>query len=257
MFEQSLPQEDVVKYGTLDDSKDLQHQPILHELLPHPCPLNTLIGDPSDIQDVVKKIELKGDKPLFINASLSFEQEKYLKEALESNIEAFSWEYKDMRGIQPNICTHHIYTKDFKPMRQPQRIINPFFKDFMKKQIDNLLQVIFPISGSQWISPLAMVPKKNGNWRVCLDFKNLIKPLKYITFPYHSLIKFLIALWEVVTSLSWMVLVDTIKSKQLWRIKTKLILHAHGKLMPAQFFPLASVMLPQNFKELFQLYLQT
>ncbi|XP_057830177.2 uncharacterized protein LOC131041190 [Cryptomeria japonica] len=65
------------------------------------CPLNTLIKDPTKGENNTKEILLSANKPLFINSSLPIEQEKELKLTLEKHIEAFAWEYKDMRGICP------------------------------------------------------------------------------------------------------------------------------------------------------------
>ena len=78
---------------------------------------------------------------------------------------AFAWEYKDMHGIHPDVCIHHIYTQeDAKPVRQFQRRMNPTLKDLVKEELQKLLNVnfIYPISDSKWVSPLVIVPKKNG-----------------------------------------------------------------------------------------------
>jgi len=97
-----------------------------------------------------------------------------------------------MKGIPLEICTHHRYTEDIKHVRQPQRRLNPALKDIVKTEIEKLLQVgfIYPISDSQWVSPLVIVPKKNGKWRVCIDYREINKATKGTTFPYHSLTKY-------------------------------------------------------------------
>lgn len=55
-----------------------------------------------------------------------------------------------------------------KPVRQGQRRINPALCDYVKQEIEKLLKVgfIYPIYDIQWVSPLVIVPKKNGKWRV-------------------------------------------------------------------------------------------
>ena len=60
-----------------------------------------------------------------------------------------------MKGIDPQLCTHHIYTeKDARPIRQPQRRLNPHLKDIVKDELQKLLDVnfIYPISDSKWVS---------------------------------------------------------------------------------------------------------
>ena len=78
-----------------------------------------------------------------------------------------------MRGIPSNLCTHHIYIKsDSHLVCQPQWRVNPNIRDIVKEEIQKLLEAgfIYPISDSEWLSPLVIVPKKNGKWRFCVDY---------------------------------------------------------------------------------------
>ena len=89
----------------------------------------------TDIGDTtVKTIEIIPTKTLKINTKFTDQQEKKLSKVLKKNIETFAWDYKDMKGIHPSICTHHIYIKeDCKPVRHPQRRMNPAMKDIVNK----------------------------------------------------------------------------------------------------------------------------
>ena len=42
---------------------------------------------------------------------------------------------------------------------------------------------IYPISDSEWVSPLVIVPNKNGKWRVCVDYRELNKETQKDYFP--------------------------------------------------------------------------
>jgi len=100
----------------------------------------------------------------------------------------------DIPSISPSICMHRILLEDgFKPVRQPQRRLNPVILDVVKKEVTKLLQngIIYPISDNQWVSPVQVVPKKTGLtvvknerdeliptgvqniWRVCINYQRL------------------------------------------------------------------------------------
>lgn len=64
-------------------------------------------------------IEIEPGNFLNINPNLTFEQNQLLLQLLQKYKKAFAWDYTYMKGIQPNLCTHHIYLKDgYKPVRQ-------------------------------------------------------------------------------------------------------------------------------------------
>ena len=50
-------------------------------------------------------------------------------------------------------------------------------KEIFKEQLQKLLdaEFIYPIFDSEWVSPLFLDPKKNGNWRICVDYQEPIK----------------------------------------------------------------------------------
>ena len=78
---------------------------------------------------------------------------------------------------------------DYKPVRQPQRRLNPIMKEEVRKEMLKLLEagLIYPISDSSWVSPIQVVSKKGGmtvikndkdeliptrtiiGWRMCID----------------------------------------------------------------------------------------
>eukprot|EP00253_Pinus_taeda_P028921 PITA_28921 len=91
-----------------------------------------------------------------------------------------------MDRIHPETCTHQIYTdSNIKPVRKPQRRMNPMLQDIVREELQKILKVnfIYPISDSQWVSPLVVVPKKNGKWRICVDYRQLNKATLKDYFP--------------------------------------------------------------------------
>jgi len=135
-------------------------------------------------------IEIFLGKTLNVNENLEEMQKNQLIEILQKHSSTFAWEYTNMRGIDPKTCIHHIYIEQNASLvRQPQRRMNPNIKYIIKEELQKLLNVnfIYPIFEIQWVSPLVIVPKKNGKWRVCIDYRELKKE----TLKYHFPLPFI------------------------------------------------------------------
>ena len=74
-----------------------------------------------------------------------------------------------MKGLDPAFC------HDAKPVQQQYYRLNPNYMVNVKEEIGKLLRVGFirPVKKATWLSPIVVVPKKNGNIRVCVDYKKL------------------------------------------------------------------------------------
>ena len=100
--------------------------------------------------------------PVVISSSLTSPQEKCLLEVLTRCKKAIGWQISDLKGISPLVCTHHIYMEEeAKPIRQPQRRLNPHLQEVVRVEVLKLLQagIIYPISDSPWVSPTQVVPE--------------------------------------------------------------------------------------------------
>jgi len=103
--------------------------------------------------------------PVIISSLLSCDQEEELIRVLSDHKGAIGWSVADLKGISPTICMHRIHLEDdVKPVRQMQRRLNPHMKEVVQKEVVKLLDagIIYPISDSQWVSPVQVVPKKSG-----------------------------------------------------------------------------------------------
>ncbi|KAK9031527.1 hypothetical protein V6N11_032901 [Hibiscus sabdariffa] len=101
--------------------------------------------------------------PIIVSNKLSAEEEKKLIRVLRNYKEAIGWTVADIKGLNPSTCIHRIKVfEDAKPPREGQRRLNPPMMEVVKKEIQKLLDadLIYPISDSDWVSPIHVVPKK-------------------------------------------------------------------------------------------------
>ncbi|GJW86693.1 reverse transcriptase domain-containing protein [Tanacetum coccineum] len=142
--------------------------------------------------------------PVIIAKDLKDEEKAALIKVLKSHKQAIAWKLSDIKGINPEFCTHKILMEDdFKPAVQHQRRVNPKIHEVIKKEVLKLLDagLIYPISDSPWVSPVHCVPKKGGftvveneeneliptrlvtGWRVCIDYRKLNDATRKDHFP--------------------------------------------------------------------------
>nr|GEU48826.1 reverse transcriptase domain-containing protein [Tanacetum cinerariifolium] len=162
-----------------------------------------------ELKDLPPHIEyafLEGDDklPIIIAKDLSMEEKTALIMVLKSHKRAIAWKLSDIKGIDPEFCTHKILIEeDFEPAVQHQRRVNPKIHDVIKQEVLKLLDagLIYLISDSLWVSPVHCVPKKDGfivvenedneliltrlvtGWRVCIDYRKLNEATHKDHFP--------------------------------------------------------------------------
>ncbi|GJV26819.1 reverse transcriptase domain-containing protein [Tanacetum coccineum] len=163
--------------------------------------IKSSIDDPPELElkDLPSHLEyafLEGTNklPVVIAKNLKDDEKARLLKVLKSHKCAIAWKIPNIKGIDPQFCTHKIIMEDdFKPAVQHQRRVNPKIHEVIKKEVIKLLDVglIYPISDNPWVSPVHCVPKKGGmtvvtnkdneliptrlvtGWRVCIDYRKL------------------------------------------------------------------------------------
>ncbi|KAK8593995.1 hypothetical protein V6N12_046066 [Hibiscus sabdariffa] len=106
-----------------------------------------------------------GTLSVIVSNKLSEKQENELISVLCKHKEAIGWTIADIKGLSPSTCIHRIKViEDAKPSREGQRRLNTPMMEIVKKEIQKLLDadIIYPISDSDWVSPIHVVPKKTG-----------------------------------------------------------------------------------------------
>ncbi|GJR69363.1 reverse transcriptase domain-containing protein, partial [Tanacetum coccineum] len=144
-------------------------------------------------------LEENNKLPVIISKDLSQEEKTSLINVLKNRKQAIAWKLSDIKGIDPEFCSHKILLEDdYQPSVQHQRRVNPKIHDVIKKEVEKLLDagLIYPDLFIQsrivpWVSPVHCVPKKGGmtvvtneenelvptrlvtGWRVCIDYRKL------------------------------------------------------------------------------------
>ncbi|GJS01612.1 reverse transcriptase domain-containing protein, partial [Tanacetum coccineum] len=142
------------------------------------------IDEPPEVElkDLPPHLEyafLEGDDklPVIITKDLKDEEKVALIKVLKSHKRAIAWKLSDIKGVDPEFCTHKILMEeDYEPTVQSQRRVNPKIHDVIKKEVEKLLDagLIYPISDSPWVSPVHCVPKKSGITVIKNDDNDLI-----------------------------------------------------------------------------------
>jgi hypothetical protein len=121
-----------------------------------------------------------------LSSSLSKEKKAEYAELLKEFTDVFSWTYEDLRTYDTSVIEHKIPLKEeAKPFRQKLRQINPMLLPIMEKEVKKLLdaQIIVPLRYSEWVANLVPVRKKNGEIRLCVDFRNLNRSSRKDNYP--------------------------------------------------------------------------
>ncbi len=91
---------------------------------------------------------------------------------LENHIQGISTSKDDIG--QTNIIEHEINVKDNRPVRQGIRPLNPIQRKFVANEVDRLCKLgLVQPSKSPWSSPLVIVKKANGDFRMCVDYRKV------------------------------------------------------------------------------------
>ncbi|GJS42703.1 reverse transcriptase domain-containing protein [Tanacetum coccineum] len=109
--------------------------------------IKSFIDDPPELElkDLPSHLEyafLEGTNklPIIIANNLKDEEKARLLKVLKSHKHAITWKISDIKGIDPQFCSHKILMEDdFKPAVQHQRRVNPKIHEVIKKEVIKLL----------------------------------------------------------------------------------------------------------------------
>ncbi|XP_056857632.1 uncharacterized protein LOC108858710 [Raphanus sativus] len=134
--------------------------------------------------------DLDPSKSVRVGAFLSDEMQQKILEFLKQNLSSFAWTMSDMKGIDPAITTHELNVDpNFKPIRQKRRKLGPDRSKAVVEEVERLLGAgsITEVRYPEWLANPVVVKKKNGKWRVCVDFTDLNKACPKDSYPLPSI----------------------------------------------------------------------
>ena len=121
-----------------------------------------------------------------IGSTLNEKERKGLKEFLAKFQDVFAWSYKDVLGIDLEIAQHHIdINAHMVPIKQKLRCMRTKWLLRIKEEVTKQLKVGFikPILQAEWIANVVPIPKKDGNVRMYVDFRDLNRTCPKDDFP--------------------------------------------------------------------------
>ena len=92
--------------------------------------------------------------------------------------DVFAWSVYKALGVFPDLaCQSLNISFDTQPVIQRRQKLAPKRSEIIMEEVGRLLDVdaIQPIQYPTWLSNTVVVKKKNGKWRVCMDFTDLNK----------------------------------------------------------------------------------
>ena len=99
--------------------------------------------------------------------------------------DCFAWDYTDMPGLDRSIVEHRLpLKKGFRPFQQRARQMKAEILE-VKKEVEKMLDAGFirPCRYAEWISSVVPVQKKDGRWRVWVDFRDLNRATPKDEYP--------------------------------------------------------------------------
>ena len=138
-----------------------------------------------------------------------------LVDFLRANADIFAWSPSDMPGIPREVAEHALDIRaGSRPARQRLRRFDEEKRRAIGEEVQRLLAAGFikEVSHPEWLANPVLVKKKNGKWRMCVDYTGLNKACPKVPSHYLESIKLLIPLQGARPCLSLMRTLVTIRS---------------------------------------------
>ena len=105
---------------------------------------------------------------------------------LLQNVDVFAWSPYKVPGVDLEFIIHKLNVDpSFPPKKQKPRRASKEHVDAVKLEVQRLKEagVIREVFFPEWLTNIVVVKKKNGKWRVFVDFTNLNRECPKDSFP--------------------------------------------------------------------------
>jgi hypothetical protein len=139
--------------------------------------------------DELEEVDIgPGDKPrpTFISKKLNPGLREAIILLLKEYADCFAWDYTEMPRLDRIIVEHRLPLKPgFRPFQQRARQMEAEILEEVKKEVENMIEAGFirTCRYAEWISSVVPVQKKDGRWRVCVDFRDLNRATPKDEYP--------------------------------------------------------------------------
>ncbi|CAH2093702.1 unnamed protein product [Euphydryas editha] len=141
---------------------------------------------PQDIHPLSCEIPRKPISCASINL-LRDDEGRYLSESERMRLADVLCEYADIFeevGEPTPFAEHRIDTGDHPPIAVPPYRLTPAKKEIMRAELDQMLAAdVIEECESAWSAPCVLVPKSNGTYRFCVDYRKLNVVTKTDSYP--------------------------------------------------------------------------
>jgi len=153
--------------------------------------------DPWAIEDRLKAREKLRRVPLLdeehsttVGTTLVVVEAEIMHAALKKNIDMFAWTMADIPGVSLDVITYRLSIfKEARPISQKKRDLGDEKRLATKEEADKLLSAGFIREAryTTWFANVVMVTKPNGNWRMCVEYRNINNACLKDTYPLPNI----------------------------------------------------------------------
>ena len=143
--------------------------------------------DRLEAREELRRVPLLDEEhSMAVGTALAAAEAEIMHVALKKNVDMFAWMPADMLGVSPDVITHRLSIfKEARPISQKKRDLGNEKRLAAKEKAGKLLSVEFIREAryTTWLANVVMVTKPNGNWRMCVDYRNINSACPKNTYP--------------------------------------------------------------------------